>query len=292
MSRSQIMRVAAVNIKTQPHTPAGYIKLFKTVYELEKPGKIRGFDWGMIGSVHEDDDFDDTMVIYGRFFRFMNIDPEAAWLDTKKLEPIDAKDSKKFIIIPDNLKPNLRIIPYIFFPNIHRLFFDCRYLSTGSMLHLLKVFFEQEKVFKEVGNVDIIIESTKEAIEKIISIPRLMKLEIVYTRPNGDDLGSLAQRFHDRMENQGIRKLEETATALDKDGIKADAETIALMNVARSEGKVSAKGYDKEDKKISVSTENHPLVEQIRYQKDRENEINVLYMAAKILISKIAGLKQ
>jgi len=255
---------------------------------MNSPGKIRGSDWGMIGTLRESNDSVDKKykVIFGTIYRFLNIDPRGDWLDLKRRKPINADEDDSVPPVPDNLKPNLKQIFYMFYPEYHRLFFEYKFITPKGLRDLLSSLFAEEKIFSEFGKVDIEIESTKEAIKRILKIPRITKLSIDFSFPNPDDLSDSDEKVLKRFQKQNIRKYNQVSTTTHEDGIKPDEETQALMNIARSNGKVTAVGYDSGER-IVRSTIDHPLTEQIEYNPEHEMLHDAMLIASTRMLKRI-----
>lgn len=288
MARQQVLKVGVLNIKTQPHSPEQYIELFRKTFMNSSPGKIRGSDWGMIGTLREDTKIGDKKyrILFGTIYRFLNIDPRGDWLDLTSRKPINAEEDDIVPPVPDDLKPNLKQIFYMFFPEKHRLFFEYKAITPGGLRSLLSSLFSTDDIYKKFGVVDIEIDSTKEAITRILSIPRMTKLEIDFSFPNSDDLDGADKKVLQRFKNQNIRKHKQVSTTTHEDGIKADEETKLMMDIARSNGKVTAQGYDGMTK-VTQSTENHPYYTQYRYDPDTETMFDAMLLASTGMIKKI-----
>jgi hypothetical protein len=290
MPRLKTLKVAALNITTQPHSPENYINLFKESYKLKATGKIRGSDWGIIGSLYEEKGHNNVPILRGMVYRFLNIDPKAPWLDLESNTPIDEEQLEIRPIVPDHLKPNLKMISYVFYPKFHRFFFSRRHISPGDMMKLMNDLFKDDTIATKYGQVDVSVESTSEAIERILAIPRLTRLHIMFNRPNDDDLGGLAASLLQKIDNMNIRKLEQTATSTHEAGIKPDDETQALMKLALSNGRIEAKGYDAEQK-VEISTDLHPFIEQTLYNPEIQTEHSALLETSEFMLRKIKGNK-
>jgi len=288
MAREKTLKVSVVNVKTQPHSPDNYTNLWQSTFRHSQPGKIRGSDWGVIGTSFKNKIGNNEHVIHGTIFKFLNIDPRGDWLDLKFRTPINAEEDGSVPPIPDHLKPNLKKVFYLFNPNVHRLFFDRKYISPGSMKLLLESLFSESDIYEQFGTVDVEVQSTKEAINKILSIPKLTRLSIDFSFPNADDLSDTERKVLKRYEERRIRKHSQVSTTTHEKGIKPDQDMEAKMNIARSNGRVIAIGYDGE-KKIKYSTKNHPLIEHIRYDPDFDTVYDAMLMASTGMIKKIRG---
>ena len=138
------------------------------------------------------------------------------------------------------------------------------------MVKLLKSLFSDPSIALLFGEVDINIESSKEAIKIILDTFRLTKLSIKYSRPNADDVTKEADRLIKRFNRQNIRKVSTEYSSTDPEGIKADEETKALMDVALTNGYVNSQGYDVDGKKEIHSTKDHPVIIPLVYEPNIE----------------------
>lgn len=286
MAQHRTMQLSILNIKIHPHTPDLYHQMFKTAFSHRLVSKIRGVDSGMIGSFREDQ-FEEKGVLFGYIFKFLNINPHEKWLNLSNFETIDPLETGE-LPVPETLKPNLRQIGYVFYPERHRLLFDSTLITPGSALNFFKRLFGDQSIVSQFGPVDINIEATHEAIARILSIPQIKKLVIKFTRPNNDDTAGLEGAIQARIEGQNIKRFQQEASTDDAEGIVPDEETKALMNIARSNGSVFAMGYDG-DEKIEHSTIDHPIKERMLYYPDLENKTQTMINFSISLIKKFFG---
>jgi hypothetical protein len=96
-------------------------------------GKIikqaRGTDYLLVAYAADDDQSQEDRL-YGELFKFTQIDPESDWLDLDSGEAIEIDEGQE-PPVPDNLKPNLKRIPFVFFLESHTLIFDRTNISPG-----------------------------------------------------------------------------------------------------------------------------------------------------------------
>jgi hypothetical protein len=224
----------------------------------------------------------------GEFYRFLQIDPKKAWLDLRSREVIVDDRGKPIPQVDNYRKPNTREVAFVFNLKHHRLFYDAKAITPGNMKRLLDGLFKEPNIIKKYGTVDVEIESSREVIERILKIPSLTKLEISFTRPNGDDVSEQRARFLDRLEKQGIRRIEQVATSPKTEGIKPDIETIALMDLAVSNGKVNAVGYAGEER-VEESTVPHPLIIRENYVEEEKSLLQALAEQGEYFINRFLG---
>ncbi len=243
--------------------------------------------FGMMGSLWALEPNSPEEGLAGTFYKFLNIDPNKPWLDQRERKPVDFKKEKKQLPVPEYLKPDLKEIPFLFYPKYHRLFFQKK-ITPSSMRRLLQGLCLKRDILNKFGEVDVIVETSQEAINRILAIPKKTKIVIFITRHNDDDLSGLTQEVLERIENQKIRKYKTELIGDKKEGIDPDDETIAAMHAAKSNGWVIAEGFAEDPKKkIVESTDPHPLTEKIFYYPDLQTIFDALQESAQKLLEKI-----
>lgn len=91
-----------------------------------------------------------------------------------------------------------------------------------------------------------------------------------------------------RLRNQNALTLTETMTSLKEYGIKPDEDTKLLMEVARSDGRISAVGYDG-DLRLEESTDPHPLLAKDQYDHNEETVFSAMLRIAREILGKLGG---
>lgn len=264
MGRLKTMSLGILNIKTHPNSPENYLNLMKDLFYIKPSAKIRGSDFGTPKALYSIELDKPLNGLSGIFFKYLEIDQDKPWLDLKKGETIVDSNGQPIPQVDESKRPNAKEIEFVFYPNGHRLFINIDKISAKSAQNFLAGLFLNSDLQSKYGVVDVEVETSAEAIEKILKIPSLSKLEIIFSRPNDDDLNETEERVMERIKGQNIRRLKhEIATDAD-DGIVPDEETIALMNIAVSNGKVKAEGYAGEEK-VTESTETHPYIERRKF---------------------------
>lgn len=259
MARRKTLRLSALNIKTEPHTQERYVHLIQFVFGHSILGKLSGHNQLMIG-VLESLDTDDPMVGFkGFLYRFTNIDRNAPWLDIGTRELVESDSAVQRIIIPEDLRPNCKKIPFVFDAQRHRLIFESTSPTAPSIRVAFESIFNDPMVQEEFGLVDVELEVRREAIEYILGLENIRKLEIRVSRPNPDDISELEDEVYRRLQNQNVRRIDETLTAASAEGILPDQWTKGLIAASRSDGSTVARAIIGGEKK-EVSTSNKPLI--------------------------------
>lgn len=286
MARDYKMRFSILNFRIHPHTPQSYIDLLKASNERVPYVKIWGETAGAIASLSKPREIKGQKnVIYGYLYKFINVNTREAWVDLRNLKRVDAADDEH-PVIPDYLRPGLKEILYIFFPNHHRLFFETKHLSPNRAKVFFENLFNQSVVKDEFGMVDVDIETRREVIDEILRLPRLTKLEIDIGVPNDDELSDLQDEFMEILREEKVRRYKQHKTSLPNKSITPTKTTLAAMDLATSNGKVNAVGYDEQEIRREISSSDHPYIEQITYNPERETQVEAMVLAAAAFIGR------
>lgn len=283
MARMRKIVIGALNIKTMPHATKIYVDLLNNVYRAAHVTKIRGADWGTIGWLSALHKGQPEMGVIGIIYRFLNIDPREPWYDTNRKEKIDIEEDSK-IPVPENLKPNLRESMFLFFPVGHRLFFDTDHLSPRGAQILFEGLFASLDISKTFGKVDVVVETDKDSLTRVLGIPTLTKLEVFLTRPNPDDLSRNKARIMNRFVGQQARTWQQNYSSPKGEGLLPDDETKAMMELAQSDGRVYAVGYNRENERMEESTTAYPLRHRVYYDPSADKYQNTFINEARMLL--------
>ncbi len=279
MARTKKFQISALNIVTQPHSPEGYVSLFRALYALRRAYPVRGNQHLMIGELERVDREDPRYGLSGRIYRFVQIDQDAPWFNVENREEASDQELAE-IRIPTALKPNLVSFNFVFYPRGHQLYFES--ISKGATLgeSSMQRFFSQicatPSIIEQFGSVDITVVPEHEQLERILSLPSLSKLVIDLRRPNPDDLASDEQRVLARLQKMNTRRLVETLTSERGATIEPDEEVKVLARVAARNGSVSAIGYQSDGDKVEESTIDRPWRQTVHYDEAVALPLDVL----------------
>jgi len=278
------IEINALNIVLKNHSNENYISLLEQAFNYTHSVKVFGQYHALPASldIHRDEGY-----IFGKFYRFTNINENQAWLDTKKVTEIRDNDGKPIPQVDKALKPNSKEIYFIFIIENHRLIFDSKYIAPSSM----KNFFEN--LFKNVtlkniskSEINITIEQSEESLEQIMKIKHISEIELEINRPNPDDISSLEGEVKARLTNMNADQFTQHIKAKDKN-LKPDITFQQMMKVAISNGLVKAKGLNEGGKKVFESTLSHPLKVLKIYNTEQTTYFNALKIHAFDIVEDI-----
>jgi hypothetical protein len=276
---SRTIQIAALNIAMNPpHARERYIQLFVRAYRRRQIIRLGSLHGAMIGSLYGQRHPDAT-VLTGEFYRFVRLDLDEPWFNSQTQAPATDEEADA-ISIPSHLLPHLQRIPFEFRVRRHWLF----YVAHDRKSHMSALFATRflqrllEATADDLGFPAVEVTALPEAgaIDTLLAIPRLSRLEIELKPPNADDADDLEQELLRRLEAQRAKKLVSTLVAKRNETLVPDEETQALARVAARNGKVTVFGRDAEDLPIQDSTVDRPLLRAARVDDDLETTAQVL----------------
>lgn len=190
------------------------------------------------------------------------IDPSEPWFDISAGEVAD-EDELSRINIPGNLLPHLQIVPFVFRPKTHHLFFVAHDKSDHMGATVAKKYFEgllRSVVERgEYPPVDVTVIPDRDSIERILSMPGLEFIDIELVPPNPDDGEEAERLWEERVKRQNAKKLQMRLVAERHGFLRPDEQTVALARVASMNGKVVARGRDEKGQRVIESTVAQPM---------------------------------
>lgn len=290
MGRKRQLQFGAINITMPaPHRPERYIELFRQAGELDKVVKLKG-DWvGKLGTLRDDKDADGSAIVRGEFYKYIELDSTRDWFNVLKGKPADERELDQ-ISIPEHLKPHFQYVPFVFFSKGHRLVMITRdkedVISAAQAVTILRGIFASSELVGVFGKIDLVVEPSRDTLDKILGMPRLRTLEIVVTPPNPDDFEEFERDLFEDMASQRASSYQLTLQEEEGEGLAPNDKVRKLARVAQSNGKVSGVGGPR-GKTLRLSTTDHPLVDKAHYDPEVEIRANVLLVKAREILQQI-----
>jgi hypothetical protein len=273
-----------LNIKILSQNNRKYSALFINLSQLEKSVKIIGTRYGVLGRPQKIVEDGKIRALRGYFYHFTEIDPRKPWFNMQKFRQLDLEDGEPLPIAPE-WKPNSREVLYFFHIRTHLLFFDVDAIGHEWARRFFAESVSKKAIVDEHGIVEVEVVSSSDTIERILSIPTLTRLQIILSRPNGDDPDEIIQRVIERMEAQKARHYEQVYKGSIKEGgLEPDPITKAHMKLAIKDGQINAVGRDIDNVRVVESTEDHPRVITEAYDPQLEDRVKTLERVAEGVI--------
>lgn len=263
MSHKRTIEIRQINIAMhQPHSPQGYVDLFQKAYHLKfihERGRSDGF---MLGAVYDSENALISDELRGEVYRFTNIDPDSPWFNTQTGKPAEEEETGR-IEIPRHLHPNLDLIPFVFRPQSHQLWYVSkdRKASMGPAIAegFFQALFNTTCLQHGLPPVEVTVVPDSGAINDVLGIHRLTRVTMVFKRPN-DDADELEKRIMERMQRRKVNRIEEVMTSQDPDGITPDADMVDEATAAAKNGYVVSEGFDNSGLPAQESTIDKPAI--------------------------------
>jgi Domain of unknown function (DUF4747) len=275
-TRELSFQVSCLNIVLQPHTKQKYIDLFKTIYSSKLDAKVRGDDALMLGSFNRGEGTEGFYV--GEFYKFLKLDEAEDWFNTLSMDAASKKDVKT-IVIPSHLKPHFKKIPYVFYPDQHKLFFITQKTKLSLSPNMIMRFFENISERPEIakfGELKATVEPKLGSTKDLFSLPRISHLELEIYKPNPDDHKNLDGDVLDRLKKMNAKKEIIQLFEAGPEGLKPDQQLKNLAKVAASNGEVNVKGRNKLGEIVLLSSKNFPMKVQTTYNPETQSEQDAL----------------
>lgn len=290
---SSQLHIAALNITTSPpSTATQYRKLLTSAFKAHSPAVLRS-DWvGLLGSCRTVNDKQGNYLC-GDFYKYFDLILTRDWFNLAEGKKADAADLKS-LSIPENLKPHFNILPFVFFPEEHRLMFVTKdrkdTLTPAQAQRIIQVAVQAVAVdiLGEEKTVEVIIEQSRQSLDAIFSIDILQSLTIEVIPPNAFS-DAEKQLLRDMGDERATEKSLEIRSTHPK-GLSPSKNTRSFARLALSLGSVTGKGNDLTGERKEISTAAHPNIERHQFFPNLELAIDRLIVAARAMLGKILSL--
>lgn len=285
MSKERTIEICALNIAMHnPHSPQRYVELFKDAYALQfliQQGELHGL---ILGSLYVNDNWAEEKSISGEIYRFVKVDANEPWFNTKTAKQATERDVEA-INIPPHLLAHLQRIQFVFLTDKHELWFISRDRknSLGPLVaeRFMQKLLETVVAQKQYPTVSVTALPDAETLKNLLSMHRLQKLIIEVKRPNPDDGAGAAGRAMERLERWNVKRETVELIADDDESITPDNELRNYAEVAANNGSVTGIGKNAEGLPERESTVNKPRRIFVRVNDAIETMLGVLKREAR-----------
>lgn len=254
--------VSGINIRVHTkHSPEEYTELWRQLHRLR--GTVtRSSNTLMIGEARSEDKEDPRALIYGSFYRFLDVKPDDPWFNIQTRKKATDEDVER-VNIPHELKPNLVEIPYVFDVVKHRLYFVSKekdiHVSPVSIHNFLNNLCERISIAERFGKVDLTVLTDKGQVDELLSWPVIRTLTIKIDRPNPndyDDEAAFYEKLHRRRAESETRIYKKAST---ENSLIPDDEIRSLAHIAADNGEVEVSGQARNRSRMTASSKKFPL---------------------------------
>lgn len=286
MTRPRKLIFAVLNIKfadRKRQKATNYLELLKDIQAFGLVGhgySKQAMLIGTLASIFENDNGEKG--IYGFIYKYFNLPADTRWIDTSTMKPIMSDKG----IVPPNIKPEYKSLGYVFFPQKHRLVFDCSNIGVKYMYKAISQICSYVPIHEIHGDIDVCIESSKEAVEELIKLPNKRSVDIKITIPNDDELFGMQAELFDDMRIRNVNTYEQHSASRHPDGLVLSQRDEAYIRISASNGKTIIKNIEGGNR-IERSTENYPLLYPKQYYEKDQMYISTVQDAAQEIIQEL-----
>jgi hypothetical protein len=249
--------IGFLNIVATPHPEGAYVKALTDI--AAKPVRYRGKDFAVV--FRPDVDPSDDRYLRGRVSAWTDIDASEPAIDKSTFEQVDVESDLQKIFLQRGF--NNRTFNYVFDVNKHHLAVELvNELNQRISILQIKRIFESllSSLNREGQTYEVTVIPSKDALDSVLGLERIDKIEIVLKRDNvGDHDDGDADDVLRELEEQNTKRQTYTfARQPGTDGIHLNKKNRARAEAAQENGSVTATGIDRDGERQSLSTENYP----------------------------------
>lgn len=270
-------RFGVINVVAQPHPAGTYRRAFEAAGELSDGVAFFGDSYARLSPPTRERDG----IFRGRL---------AVWMEIDQSEPIIFKGSLEQALladtdfnVPSEVGFNSKVFYFAFREADHTLFLELENDEGGSIsvnraVDALNAIFSSVSL-SGVEAIDAYVKTKRNAVERVLSLPKLRKVEIVLNMPNPDDLQGEIAEIYAEMEQMGAKQQKaELTKSKDANTLILSPRYRALANVAKDNGFVKSEGIDTDGAKQELSTREHPEIIEVT----QDNDVSPFRLALRV----------
>lgn len=257
MPRKRTGKYGVLNVVAQPHPQGAYRDIFELAGATQATVRLRADRFARLGPISKSRDD----IFSGVIAMWTEIDPREKGIQKKDLQQSALSDLG--VSLPDGVGFNSRIFAYSFNENNHKLYIQTKN-DEGELasIHSLRRAFEKilnDVLPDEFESISVHLETSSDALEKVISVSNISKIRVVVYRPNPDSLDDLVERKVRELEQGNIAREEIIAVrSKNAESINVVGDLRAAAELARNDGIVEVTGTE-DGRRIVRSTQEYPL---------------------------------
>lgn len=250
-------KYGVLNVVCQPHPDDTYRRLFEAAGRDPRAVKYRSDRFAKTSAISEVR----NGVFTGRLATWQEIDENSTLIEKRTLteQPL----SKAEFQLPDGIGFNARVFSFAFRIVDHRLYIELKNdendsLSVKSACKALNKILKQSAADLGV-ECDVFLVTQNSGIQRIFSIPRMRKIEILLEMPNPDVLSHKQSEIIESLKQANAKKFKTEVTKLaGADSLELSEGMTVLAELASSNGYVKGYGKDDDGNRLELNSLNFP----------------------------------
>lgn len=275
--------VCALNVIIHDENRRDYEQLFRDALELQTTIQFDKTHAASFMTLSDALVYSEYRFFDGMAYRFVNVSPP--YFNTEDRMVILDQDGNPKDLLNENTKSNTKEFRFAIMEDMHRIFVDTKNISPLMAQKFFTQLLETDTLLEKYGDINVIVQSDRRAIEDILEIPVLKSLRINISRPNPIGLNRYDEEVLGEMEEQNSEQLIHELKS-GNDAIQPNDKTKRYMYTATTHGTVIGRGKNSEGLPVEKSTQEIPVKKAIR-RREHENFRTLLLRASKELWEKI-----
>ena len=267
--RTKNIKISGLNIVSQPHSPKDYLRIFDYIDQNGLAINVSGDTNLKLVQISPIDGRNPINGIKGQILKYSHIDEDSAWVNIHQGAELNPDETPN---LPKGAYPNGVFFDFVFYPthevNNHKFLYISEYrdsakkktfsLSPNYVAKFFTTIFRMDGFSKAFDSLEVTVLPSNTALERVLSLNIVKKLEIFIKAPNPDDFAELESRMLRRMDEINVSTITEVYR-YDGQSIDPDEEIMNDAKVAANNGYVSSEGKDEQGKSVKRSTVDIPL---------------------------------
>jgi len=259
MPEERSVTIGFLNVVATPHPANVYRDALRDV--ANKPARVRGNDWAIITTPRavrgEEGLFEGTISVW------TDVDASEPSINKATFQRVDVEAALRKIFQERGF--NNRSFYYFLDEETHKVTVQLKNEDgkTISIRQASRIFdLLLSTLNKEGQTYEVTIVPEEDAIEQVLSLARLDRVEILLKRPNsGDHDDGDAEEVLRELYEQNIKQADYSfARQPGTDGIHLNAENEKRAEVAAQNGYVKSSGLDEDGDRDKRSTKEYPKI--------------------------------
>lgn len=270
-------RFGVINIVAQPHPPGTYRRVFEAAGFLNDGVGFFGDSFARLSPPSGDK----SGIFRGRLAVWMEIDQSEPIIFKGSLEQALLEDTE--FNVPSEVGFNSKVFYYAFRESDHTLFVELENdeggtISVNRVVDALNSIFERLTI-SNIESIEAFVKTKKNAVERVLSVQKMRKVEIVVNMPNPDDLQPEIAAVFAEMDMMGAKQQKaEITKSRDRNTLILSQRYLTLAQVAKDNGFVRSEGLQADGEKVELSTREHPEI----IEATQENDVGSYRLALQI----------
>jgi hypothetical protein len=257
--RTKDFMIAMFNIKISPRSnkedfTKDYVNLIKKLHSDNIAVNTRGEKFMEVRTLHS---YDGDKVLYGKLTYYTMLDGKD-WYN-KRSRTIENVE------LDNELNPNAKEVDYFFIPEAHRFCFIVK--SNSIAITPVEDFLTKAlpRVVAAGKIVTVTKEITEDIIERILTAPKLFKLEVGLSYSNNDLTEDFEKWFDNDLRDGQVENLNLTAKSFKSETIDLENSLFlkGALKLSQSNGFAFATIQNSDGKNENVATTEYPRKERV-----------------------------